>query len=93
MSLLVDISFFHLVGANLAPQHLVDIAEIRFQILRMSNLLKIGGQELLPRITNDLAQHLVHAKPGTVQSDECHSDHGLVEGPPETSFQSPGSMG
>ena len=75
------------------PQHFVDIAEIRTQILRMRNLWKIGGQELLLRVANDLAQRLVHAKPGTVQSDERHSDRGLVEGPPETGFRSPSSMG
>src|ERR1700674_1916015 len=80
---LMEVSFLHLVGADLTPQHLPNELEIGLQIIRMSDSLEIGGTQFLLIIPNNLAHRRIYVNPATVQSNQGHSNCHLVEGAPE----------
>ena len=87
--LLVEIAFFHLVGVDVAVQHLSDILEVRVEIVRVGELLEGHCRQFRGGISQHGAQRLIHLEKRTVRQNEGHPDGRELEGARESFLAGP----
>ncbi len=74
MPLLVEIPFFHLIGANLPRQHLANECEIGIEIVWMRQSLEGGCHQFLLGVADQPTEGRVDLEPSSIGSDQGHAD-------------------
>jgi hypothetical protein len=76
---LVEVPLLHLVRPNLAVQHLANETEVGFEVLRVGDVLKRPGEQLVVRVADELAERVVHPQEAAVGANQRHADRGEAE--------------
>src|SRR5262252_460658 len=78
-AVLATVAFLHQEGINLSRQYPPHRSQILLQIVRMGDVDESLCHQLIPGVTDDVAQPLVDLQPAAVRSDAGNADRGVLE--------------
>ena len=73
----VDVPLAHLVGIDFAGDQLPEMREIRIQVVRMSERLKIGDEQFGFAVADNVAHRAIHLDPAAIQRHQRHADRSV----------------